>query len=141
MRPLALDDFPFRAFDKLRYSDTDRQGHVNNAVFSTFLETGRTSMLYDKSAPVVEPGTAFVLARLALDYRAELHWPGEVWIGTGVLEVGRSSIKLEQAIFQDGKLCANAETVIVMVDTSTRRSRPLPDSTAERLRGFIRTKD
>ena len=33
------DAFPSRTHDKLRYNDTDRQGHVNNAVFSTFLES------------------------------------------------------------------------------------------------------
>lgn len=36
-----LKDFPSVTFDKIRYGDTDRQGHVNNAVFSAFLETGR----------------------------------------------------------------------------------------------------
>jgi acyl-CoA thioester hydrolase len=33
----ALEDFPFQTFDKVRYADTDRQGHVNNAAFATFL--------------------------------------------------------------------------------------------------------
>lgn len=137
MRTLALEDFPVRTYDKLRYCDMDRQGHVNNAVFATFLETGRTAMLYDPAAPVVEPGTAFVLARLLVEYRAEVHWPGEVWIGTRVLEVGRSSVKMEQVIFQNGKRVANAETVIVMVDTTTRRSRSLPEAAVGRLRGYM----
>ena len=44
MKLLTLHDFPIQAFDKLRYADTDRQGHVNNANFSTFLETGRVSV-------------------------------------------------------------------------------------------------
>lgn len=30
----ALADFPFQTFDKVRYADTDRQGHVNNAAFA-----------------------------------------------------------------------------------------------------------
>ncbi|WP_127092226.1 acyl-CoA thioesterase [Aquabacter cavernae] len=137
MRDLALEDFPIRTHDKLRYSDTDRQGHVNNAVFATFLETGRTALLYDPEEPIVEPGTAFVLARLLLDYRAEVHWPGDVWIGSRVLEVGRSSMRMEQVIFQNGKRVANGETVIVMVDTTTRRSRPLSDAAAARLRSFM----
>lgn len=137
MRELALEDFPHRTHDKLRYSDTDRQGHVNNAAFATFLETGRTALLYDPEAPIVEPGTAFVLARLLLEYRAEVHWPGEVHIGSRVLEVGRSSVKLEQVIFQNGLRVANGETVIVMVDTTTRRSRPLPETAVARLRRFM----
>ena len=41
-----LDDFVALSREKLRYSDTDRQGHVNNAVFSTFLETGRVELLF-----------------------------------------------------------------------------------------------
>ncbi|MBA4789370.1 MAG: acyl-CoA thioesterase [Rhizobiales bacterium] len=137
MRELAFEDFPIRTHDKLRYSDTDRQGHVNNAVFATFLETGRTALLYDPVVPIVEPGTAFVLARLLLEYRAEVHWPGEVHIGSRVLEVGRSSVKMEQVIFQNGKRVANGETVIVMVDTTTRRSRPLPEAAVARLRSFM----
>ena len=54
-RPLpVLEDFPARATDTIRYADTDRQGHVNNAVFSTFLETGRVMFLLgasDRPAP------------------------------------------------------------------------------------------
>jgi acyl-CoA thioester hydrolase len=41
MGDLTPADFPFLTFDKIRYADTDRQGHVNNAVYATFLETGR----------------------------------------------------------------------------------------------------
>ncbi len=42
-----IGDFPVVTTDKLRYCDTDRQGHVNNAVFLTFLETGRVELLYN----------------------------------------------------------------------------------------------
>ena len=39
MIPQDLKEFPLISADKLRYGDTDRQGHVKNAVFMTFLET------------------------------------------------------------------------------------------------------
>lgn len=45
-------DFSLLTTDKIRYSDTDRQGHVNNAVFSTFLETGRAERLYRDELPL-----------------------------------------------------------------------------------------
>lgn len=137
LRELSLDDFPIRSFDKLRYADMDRQGHVNNAVFSTFLETGRTELLYAGPQPLAVPGSAFVLARLLLEFRAEVHWPGEVAIGTRVRDIGRSSIKLEQVIFQNGRGVANADTVIVMVDTLTRRARALPEESVARLRTLM----
>ncbi|MCE7027349.1 acyl-CoA thioesterase [Jiella avicenniae] len=128
----TLDDFAFKTRDKLRYGDTDRLGHVNNAVFSTFFETGRVELLHVGEAPP-PPGTAFVLARITIDFRREVNWPGEVVIGTGVERIGTSSIRLRQALFQNERLCASAETVIVLMDEATRKSTPLPQETRERL--------
>jgi acyl-CoA thioester hydrolase len=124
----TLEQFPARAYDKLRFADTDRQGHVNNAVFSTLIETGRVELIYDPQAPLAAPGTSFVIASLNLQLRAEIHWPGIVDIGTAVARVGNSSMQLYQGLFQNGVCCATAETVIVCVDDSTQKSTPLPDS-------------
>lgn len=121
----TLAEFPARTHDKLRYADTDRQGHVNNAVFASFLETGRVELLYDPEGPLAEAGGAFVIARLALDLRAELRWPGVVQIGTRVARIGTSSVTLEQALYQGDVCAATAETVIVHVDEATHRARPL----------------
>ena len=82
--PPTLDAFAFRTHDKVRYADTDRQGHVNNAAFSTFLETGRSEFLFDPANALMDEGGQFVIAGLRLDFIAEIHWPGRVGIGTGV---------------------------------------------------------
>ncbi|MFP3978099.1 MULTISPECIES: acyl-CoA thioesterase [Marinobacter] len=129
----TLEQFPHRTYDKLRYADTDRQGHVNNAVFSTFIETGRVELIYDSEAPLTSPGTSFVIVNLNLQLSAEIHWPGTVDIGTAVTHVGNSSIQLYQGIFQDGVCCATAETVIVCVDDNTQRPIRLPDAARENL--------
>ncbi|MCB8837633.1 thioesterase family protein [Aurantimonas sp. VKM B-3413] len=133
----ALADFPKRSTDKLRFSDTDRQGHVNNAVFATFLETGRVEILYDSGSPIAAEAGEFVIARLGLEFRAEIRWPGSVTIGTRVAAVGRSSVTLSQAIFQDGRCAALAETVIVQIDRQSRRALALSPQAAERLRGLM----
>jgi acyl-CoA thioester hydrolase len=130
---LAITDFPLRSRDKLRYGDTDRQGHINNAVFSTFLETGRVELLYDRTRKLVEPGTAFVIARLEMDFRAELLWPGEVEIGTRIASIGRSSVRLEQAIFQGGRCVASGITVMVQMDETTRKARPFSETVRQQL--------
>jgi acyl-CoA thioester hydrolase len=62
MEALKLNDFPLQTFDKVRYADTDRQGHVNNAVFATFLETGRVEVLYNPEYPLLSEGSSFVSA-------------------------------------------------------------------------------
>jgi acyl-CoA thioester hydrolase len=55
--------------------------------------------------------------------------------------VGRSSVTIEQAIFQDGACVATAETVVVHMDEATRRSRPLSEPTAGRLRSLLQPAD
>ncbi len=89
------------------------------------LETGRVELLYDPANPLYEPGCAFVIASLHLDFRGEITWPGQVDIGTGVAAVSRSSLTLEQGLYQNGRCVATARTVIVQMNESTRRAYPL----------------
>ncbi|WP_144776359.1 acyl-CoA thioesterase [Marinobacter maritimus] len=129
----TLEQFPIRTYDKLRYADTDRQGHVNNAVFSTFLETGRVELIYDSEAPLASSDTSFVIVNINLQLRAEIHWPGTVDIGSAVTRVGNSSIQLHQGIFQNGVCCATAESVIVCIDNNTQKPTTLADAARRNL--------
>lgn len=132
-RKPALDDFPARVTEKIRFGDTDRLGHVNNAVFASFCESGRTAVLWDEALGLQAAESYFVLARLAIDFHSELLWPGEVEIGTRVARLGRSSITMVQAIFQNGVCAATADSVVVRVSNATRRSIPHPDHVVARL--------
>jgi len=134
----GLADFPLRARDKLRYRDTDRQGHVNNAVYASLLETARVELIYDRDHHLVEPGASFVIARLEVDFRSELFWPGEVVIGSRISEIGRSSVRLAQAIFQDDRCAATAMSIIVQVDEQSRRARPFSDAVRQRFAELAR---
>lgn len=127
LRDFSYKDFPLQTYDKIRFCDTDRQGHVNNAIFPAFLETGRLEFLYDSKNPVNGEGCNFVIAGLKLDLIAEIKWPGNVEIGTGVTEIGNSSIHLAQGLYQNNKLVAVAQTVIVQIDNQTKKSKPLSD--------------
>jgi acyl-CoA thioester hydrolase len=136
-RPLApateRGSYGIWTHDKLRYGDTDRQGHVNNAVFATFCETGRVSFLYDEKLQLAGPGANFVVVRLELDFRAELFYPGQVDIGTRVLAIGRSSFRVGQGIFKADVCTATAESVMVLMDDATHRAKSL----TPQLRGWL----
>ena len=129
----TLDQFPSRTRDIIRFGDLDPQGHVNNTVFATFFETGRVTFLREPGNALSPPGTTSVLARLDINFLKELHWPGEVDIGTGIVEIGRSSFTFLQAIFHEGVCAATARATMVMIDAETRRSRPLPEGALARL--------
>src|ERR1044072_4893501 len=112
-----LSHFPRRTHDIIRFGDLDPQGHVNNTVFATFFETGRVSFLREPGNALSPPGTTSVLARLDINFRKELHWPGTVEIGTGVAEIGRSSFTFLQAIFHEDACAATAQIGRVHVCT------------------------
>lgn len=128
-----LDQFPIQSVDKIRYADTDRQGHVNNAVFSEFFETGRVELFYHPDAPLHDNQCSFVIASFHVDYRHEIHWPGTVRCGSAIAKLGTSSIRLVQVLYQDDVLVATCESVIVHVSEVTRKGTPLSESTRQRL--------
>ena len=133
---LPVEAFPFRASAEIRFSDLDAQGHVNNAVYATFSEIGRVAFLYRPDEPLAPPGARFVIARIEIDFLAELHWPGTVEIGTGVTRIGRSAFGLTQGLFSGRRAVAAVENVVVMTDGETRRSTPLPERTVALLEGL-----
>lgn len=131
--PPPLDRFPVRVPDIIRFGDLDRQGHVNNAVFSTYFETGRVGIIHDPEHGLQAPGAASVLARAEIDFLKELHWPGTVEIGTAVARIGRSSYVFAQAVYHDGACAAMAYSTMVLIDRTTRQARPLPPELIARL--------
>jgi len=135
-----LEDFPFISYDKIRYGDTDRQGHVNNAVFSSFLETGRVEILYNNSLTLLSQDASFVIASLKLDFLNEINWFGQVDIGTGILRIGNSSIVIIQMLYQHAICVASAETVVVQVHNVKKASVPLSESAKETLGRWLMLK-
>jgi acyl-CoA thioester hydrolase len=112
--------------DVLRFRDTDKNGHINNSVFSVLCESGRVNLFGLKFDPLLRPGTFYVIASLVIDFRAELHYPGRVNTATWLDRVGRSSMGLKQAIVSEAGVAAESEAVCVLMDGATRRPTPLP---------------
>lgn len=132
-----IQRFPSISYDKIRYRDTDSQGHVNNAVFSSFLETGRVEILYNKSLDLLSANSSIVIASLNLIFLHELRWPGQVDIGTAITRIGNSSIKLYQELYQNSNCIATADTTIVQVDNSTGKSKALSDEAKNHLKNWL----
>ena len=124
-----LGDYPFHVMEKLRYADTDRQGHVNNGVYAVLFEAGRVHLFRQPNREIMPEGREYVLARIVIDFRRELFWPGDVTVGTGLTRLGNSSFTLKQAVFRGVEMVAEGESVLVLTDKATRRSTPIPQAT------------
>jgi acyl-CoA thioester hydrolase len=122
-----LDNYPYRLTDNVRFADLDPNGHVNNAVYATYFETGRVTLVKDRSFGLMPEGLAWMLVRLDIHFRAELRWPGSIELGLGVARLGRTSTAFEQVVFSEGRCVASAQSVTVLIDESARRPTPLTD--------------
>ncbi|WP_022722348.1 thioesterase family protein [Rhodopseudomonas sp. B29] len=121
----VLDDFPYRLSDNVRFADLDPNNHVNNAVYASYFETGRVTLVKDPSHALIPDGLSWVLVRLDIHFRAELHWPGKIELGVGVVKLGRTSVHFDQVVFSEGACVASARAVTVLVDLQTRKPTPL----------------
>ena len=113
---------------RLRFNDTDRLGHVNNAVFAVMLEQGRSELAIETGLPIDSDTASLVIVRLELDFKREMAWPGDVTIETNLARLGTRSFTLAQRLVSGGEVCAEATTVLVVMDLATRRALPLTDA-------------
>ena len=121
-----MDGYPFSWRERVRFRDCDSMGHVNNAVFSTYLEEARIGVLGGLSA--------FILARVEIDFRSELRAGEEVEIGTRCPKVGTKSFELEHELRAGERVVASARSVLVAYSYERGESVSVPEKLRERLR-------
>jgi len=115
---------------QLRFNDFDALGHVNNSVYFSFYDLGKTSY-FDEVLPDVSISkeVGVVIANIQVSFLLPV-FPGEnVAVETAVVEIGNKSFKLlQQLIDLDTNVvkCV-AETVMVCFDAKTKSSYPISD--------------
>jgi acyl-CoA thioester hydrolase len=113
---------------EIRWRDVDAYGHVNNAVFLTYLEEARDEWL-ERALGADGDAWDYVLARVAVDFRRELTLEDDRVVSRCELaSLGSSSVRTrEELATLGGELAAEAQAVLVARDRKTRRSRPLSE--------------
>ena len=133
-----LEDFPYRLTDNVRFADLDPNGHVNNAVYATYFETGRVTLMKDQSYWRLPEGLTWIMVRLDTHFRAELHWPNTIEMGLGVAKFGRTSVTFDQVVFSNGRCIASAQAVTVLIDQTTRKPTPLTQEIIAKFQPWLR---
>jgi len=113
---------------EIRWRDQDAYGHVNNAVYLTYLEEVRDEWL-ERALGDAGDAWGYVTARVAIDFRRELTQDDDAIVARlWLTRIGTSSVTTrEEIVTVGGELAAEAEAVLVARDTETGRSRPLND--------------
>ncbi len=132
-----LEDFPYRLTDNVRFADLDPNNHVNNAVYASYFETGRVTLMKDRSFGLMPEGFAWIMVRLDIHFRAELRWPGTIELGLGVAKFGRTSVTFDQVVFSKGRCVASARSVSVLLDEATRKPTALTDDIIQHFKPWL----
>jgi len=90
-----VEGFPFVHHETVRFSDLDGFGHVNNAVFSIYLEAARIAWFGRYAADEPMPLRDVILARTEIDFRSQVGFDETVAIGVRPSRVGTKSFEFE----------------------------------------------
>ena len=111
--------------ETVRFRDCDAMGHVNNAVYSTYLEQARIAIMGGLGE--------MILARVEIDFRAELRAGEQVEVHSRCARIGTKSFTLEHEIRAGERVVAEAKSVLVGYDYEAGTSVPLSENQRRRL--------
>ncbi|HVS84302.1 MAG TPA: thioesterase family protein [Gaiellaceae bacterium] len=127
-----MEGFPFVHRELVRFSELDAFGHVNNAVFSTYLEQARLAW-YGEPDDGEMPLRDVILARTEIDFRSPVQFGETVEIGVRPARLGTKSFELEYELRAGGRLVAEARSVLVGYDYESARSVEISERWKRRL--------
>jgi acyl-CoA thioester hydrolase len=109
--------------------DNDVYGHVNNVVYYSYFDTAVNRFLIEAGVLDIHRGTVIgLVVETQCNYFSPLQFPQALEAGLRVAHLGRSSVRYEVGLFEQGAAvtAAAGHFVHVYVDRETRRPTPLP---------------
>lgn len=117
---------------KVRFSETDLLGHVNNASYFVYLEEARIEFLRDI---LPDKKRSFVVVSVKCDFIQQAYFDQRLIIHTSIVEIGNTSFTLVHEIKdkESGQLIAKGQSVVVHFNIEKQKSEPLTAEMRERL--------
>jgi acyl-CoA thioester hydrolase len=123
---------------QVTFRDVDFFGHVNNAVYFTFFEWGRTRYWLEMMGTTRPEAIGFIVAHAECDFRRQLDFGQEIEICTKIGELRNRSLDFLCEIRKSngGEVAAIGKVVIVMFDWKSQTTIPIDAELRERIAGF-----
>lgn len=126
---------PFSIRFPVRFRDIDVLGHVNNAVYFTYMEQARTE--YWMKVFEVEDlnGISFIVAHAECDFKKSARMGDEIQVTIKTSSIGKSSFVWDYEILNaaNSELFARGKTIQVYFDYTTQKSVPVPSDVRSKL--------
>ncbi len=114
---------------QMRFRDIDGMGHVNNAVYLSYVELARTQFYMHHANKRTLDEIDFILAHVDIDFESQATWGDQIQVTVWPSKIGNSSFTLSYEIKEkrSGRIVARAKSVLVTYDYEKRKSKPIPD--------------
>ena len=119
-----IENYSFYHKIKTRWKDMDSFGHINNAVYLTYIEDARTTFF--KRWNLKSQDKSLVVASLKIDYFTQVKHPSKLVIGSKIPRIGNSSFDIQSAIFIDGSNKPSALSLVTCVCYDYKNGQSLP---------------
>ena len=121
-----------------RFRDTDAMGHINNAVYVTYLEVARQIYWARLDAHSDYRRVPFILAHVTIDFRSEALVSEVLETGIRLDWIGNRSFSFAYRIWEktSGRTVAEASTVQVCYDYGAKQTMPMPEELRRAFESF-----
>jgi len=121
-----------------RFRDTDAMGHINNAVYVTYLEVARQIYWARLDEHSDYRRVPFILAHVTIDFRSEALVNEVLEAGIRLAWIGDRSFSFAYRIREKttGRTVVEASTVQVCYDYAAKRTIPMPEGLRRSLESF-----
>ena len=110
-----------------RFSETDALGHINNTVIPVWFESARDPVFRIFNASLDLNSWNLIIAKIEVNYSAQIQYQAQVEIRTSIKKVGNSSFTVFQQVFQAEQCVAFGECIMVKFDYVTNKSAGITD--------------
>jgi acyl-CoA thioester hydrolase len=134
-----LDDFKYKTSIETRFADFDMMGHVNNAVYFTYLEIGRIK--YWKHAIHWDwKKTGVVIGKASIRYILPIFIDDKIHMYVRTARIGTSSFDLEYLIVKmvNGKevVCSKGTTTCIAFNYELKKAMAIPEAERSKMISF-----
>lgn len=114
---------------QLRFNDVDKFGHVNNAVYFSFYDLGKTDYFSSVCPGVDWERDGIVVVHIEADFVTQIFGSDHIAVQTAVTEIGKKSFRLMQRVIDrdTGEVKCTGTSVMVAFDLEKHQSKPLTE--------------
>ncbi|WP_461790725.1 acyl-CoA thioesterase [Pedobacter sp.] len=140
---IKTDIFKYRTVIEMRFTDLDMMGHVNNAMYFTYMEIARTKY-WQHTIQWDWKKTGVVIGKAGINYIKPIYFGDKISIYVRTSRIGNTSFDLEYIIVKtingEEVICSKGKTVCVVYDYATKSPISIPERERNKMIEFEQLK-